>query len=195
MKQLILTFCLSFFCLYQTKAQVLKNSNSHSVQRHENDHNNFYIGLNGVYFDKPNSDTNEHRYTVDNYIYTLNSVVEYEYDWKSTSGESRFIIREEDHDPGYSISKDEKNVVRHIQLLVDDAYDYFSNGDTSYTQTVISYNYLDNNGIKLDTVCSSFKKKYNIEDMHCSDELTGTVVNSKNIWMHPPRHFMFKFCN
>lgn len=107
---------------------------------------------NSVYFEKiPNNLIhNENRFDLDNVVYPVNREILYQ-----------CIIEH---------NKKEVDVeVKFIRMIIQGTTKPFSNFDPDYSQTVIKFEYLDEN------------KKLIIS------ERTGLVENEVNIWMHPPR--------
>lgn len=93
---------------------------------------------------------NDNRFDLDNKIYTLNREILYK----------------------CSVIRDDKVLdlsLKYIRMIIQGTTKPFSDFDPDYSQTVIKFEYLDDN---LDPIIS---------------ERTGLIENEKNIWLHPPR--------
>ena len=141
----------------------------------------------GIYYEKPNNlDTSIHKYSSDNISYKLNSTFIYDYYYLDNTGKKKKFLLKEDwsFDNPMNLANYEnptERTIDKIKLVVDDNLKNFSIHDSTYTQTVFSYYYL--NGSIEDTL---FKDFYN------GSEMTGIIDNKKNLWMHPPRNYSFK---
>lgn len=150
----------------------------------------------GLYIEKPIfKDSEFHNYTSDNNTFKLNKVFKYKYEYNSKDGKRFKLLfqRQLNHDnPLGLVSEisDRNSLINEIEIKVTDEREEFTN-DSSYTQTVICYNYLNKKGLTSDTVwdASNFSKPG--AKIPCN-ELTGVVDNSKNIFLHPPRQSTFK---
>ncbi len=140
----------------------------------------------GIYIEKPNNlDTSSHRYSRDNISYKLNSTFIYDYYYLDNTGiKKKFLLKKDwSFDNPMNLTKYEnptESVIDKIKIVVDDNLKMFSTFDSTYTQTVFSYYYV--NGKIEDTL---FKDFYN------SIERTGVIDNKKNLWIHPPRNYSF----
>jgi hypothetical protein len=153
----------------------------------------------GIYCEKPLlHDTSNHKYSLDNISYKINSVFIYDYYFLDKSGnKKKFLLTNDissEENPLNLTSFDNKSdsVIDKIKIEVNDYLRMFSDYDSSYAQTVFSYSYLKRNGKSADTLCEHFKKKIKKFDIPCGDESTGIIDNKKNLWIHPPRTFTFK---
>jgi hypothetical protein len=151
----------------------------------------------GVYFDRPvYGDTNRHKYTIDNISYKLNSTYTYTYFFKDSSGKKKRFYHQHDFSHNNNplnlcdFNDSSANYLDRIQLVVDDPRQQFIGNDSNYSQTVISYNYLNKYGKWSDTIWGDYKSQH--PNLSYSDEHTGVVDNPINLWLHPPRRFTFK---
>jgi hypothetical protein len=136
---------------------------------------------NGIYVEKPIfADTSRHRYSLDNKIFTINGCFTYDYYYLDSSSVKLKFYKEgsrihydnpmgiPDHTPT------PPEVIDKIKLIVTDNLKIFLVHDSSYSQTVISYQYLNHFGELI------------------ASEQTGVIDNAKDIWLHPPRENNFK---
>lgn len=151
----------------------------------------------GIYFEKPiYRDTTNHKYSLDNTSYKVNSVYIFDYFLLSDDGNKKKFLYTKDEsskdNPLNLVAYDNKteDIIDRIKIEVDDNM-AFSRHDSNYTQTICSYMYLNRTGRRPDTLCDARKRK-NKSALTCADEWTGIVDNAKNLWMHPPRLFTFK---
>lgn len=151
-----------------------------------------------TYSEKPiYDDSNEHRYTIDNISYTLNSTFTFDYFYQDSLGNEYKFERNEsysDENP-LNLIPNEKitpTTIDKIQITIDDPLSVFYSYDSTYTQTVLAYNYLDSSHNPNDTICNYLKRMYPEKNYSCADEHTGVIDNRKNVWIHPPRQFTFK---
>lgn len=140
----------------------------------------------GIYIEKPNNlDTSLHRYSHDNISYILNRTFIYDYYYLDNTGvKKKFLLKKDwSFDNPMNLTKYEnpsESVIDKIKLVVDDNLKIFSIYDSTYTQTVFSYYYI--NGKISDTL---------FKDFHNGIERTGVIDNKKNLWIHPPRNYSF----
>lgn len=153
----------------------------------------------GIYFEKPlPKDTTNHKYSLDNISYKVNSVFIFDYYYVDKDGTKKKFLHTKDEsskdNPLALVSYDDKSsdIIDKIKIEVHDYLKFLATGDPDYTQTAFSYSYLKRNGKPNDTLCEKLKKKNPKFEMPCGDETTGIVDNKKNLWMHPPRTFTFK---
>ncbi len=151
----------------------------------------------GIYFEKPRyRDTTKHKYSLDNISYKLNSVRIYDYYYLDNDGTKKKFLHTKDE----SSKSNPLNLVPYnnniyhaidkIKIIVDDNNKLFSQHDSDYTQTVISYLFLLKNGKSSDTIWAEYKDKH--PELTFADESTGVVDNKMNLWIHPPRTLTFK---
>jgi len=154
----------------------------------------------GIYSEKRiNSDSIKHKYTVDNVSYKLNRVFIFDYYYLDNTGKRKKFIatKDESLDDNPLNLADIKNlsekIIDKLKIEVTDNISMFTQFDPDYTQTGISFYYLDQKGSSGDTMCDYFRKKHgNLNDTPCGDEITGVIDNKKNLWIHPPRSYTFK---
>lgn len=154
----------------------------------------------GIYSEKRiNSDSIKHKYTVDNVSYKLNRVFIFDYYYLDNTGKRKKFIatKDESLDDNPLNLADIKNlsekIIDKLKIEVTDNISMFTQFDPDYTQTGISFYYLDQKGSSGDTMCDYFRKKHgDLNDTPCGDEITGVIDNKKNLWIHPPRSYTFK---
>jgi len=154
----------------------------------------------GIYFEKlMKNDTSRHRYSKDNITYKPGKAFIYDYYYLDNSGNKKRLLRNDNEysktNPLHLADPDNENdsVIYNIKIEVNDYIDMFSKFDSSYTQTVFCYNYLNKKGKTIDTICESFNKRNKLSsDFPCGDEFTGVIDNRMNLWIHPPRSYTFK---
>lgn len=153
----------------------------------------------GIYIEKPNViDTNRHKYSLDNISYKLNKIFIYDYCYIDTNGVKYKFIRAKNswtkENPLNLIkySNADINTIDKIKITVSDYLKDFSLVDSTYSQTVFTYDYLNMLGQPADTTCKIIKKTNPKYERPCGDATTGVVDNFKNLWMHPPRDYTFK---
>lgn len=153
----------------------------------------------GIYFEKPlYRDSTDHKYSLDNISYKVNSVFVFDYYYIDKDGTKKKFLKSDKSatidNPLNLVSYDsnEKNVINKIKIVVDDHLKMFIGNDSDYTQTVFSYMYLRPNETTSDPFCEKHNKEHPKQAFSCGDESTGIVDNKKNIWMHPPRSFTFR---
>lgn len=158
---------------------------------------------NGIYWEVPDlSDSTLHKYTNDNISYVLNKEFTYDYYYADSVNRKFKFIQNENYyfdNPQNLIHIDslQGNYIDKFKISVSDPLKIFSSFDSSYTQTVFSYDYLNNISFSKDTLCRFFKKDNRYYNLPCGDEYTGVVDNRINLWIHPPRHYTFRilqFC-
>jgi hypothetical protein len=153
----------------------------------------------GIYIEKPNSiDTNRHKYSLDNISYKLNKIFIYDYYYIDTNEVKSKFIRDKSHwtkeNPLNLIkyTNTDTNTIDKIKITVSDYLNDFSIVDSTYSQTVFTYDYLNILGQPSDTSCKILKKINPKYERPCGDETTGIIDNIKNLWMHPPRNYTFR---
>lgn len=152
----------------------------------------------GIYSEKViKNDADKHRYTNDNISYKLDRTFIYDYYYEDRSGSKYKFIRTEyysEENPLHLIPANNINdsTIDKIRIEISDILEIYTRIDTTYTQTVFDYSYLDRKGNRKDTVCDYYKKKLKASGFNCMDEGTGLVDNKKNLWVHPPRQYTFK---
>jgi hypothetical protein len=152
----------------------------------------------GIYSEKViKNDTASHRYTIDNISYKLGRTFIYDYYYLDKSGSKFKFIRTENYSEEnplhlIPIKNINDSTIDKIRIEVSDHLEIMSSYDTTYTQTVFDYSYLDRKGKTKDTLCEYYRKKLKRADMNCMDEGTGVIDNKKNLWIHPPRQYTFK---
>lgn len=157
----------------------------------------------GIYSEKIiKNNTDKRRYTKDNISYKFGRTFIYDYYYEDKSGSKYKFIRTEYHSEEnplqlIPINTIHDSTIDKIRLAVTDHIEIYEKYDTTYTQTVFDYSYLDRKGKLKDTICEYFKKKGQHVDISCMDEGTGVIDNKMNLWIHPPRTYTFKileFC-
>lgn len=138
----------------------------------------------GLYYEKPNyTDASLDKYSKDNISYKSNTVFIYDYYYIDNSGAKRKFIKADSYteDNPMNLTSYQNipvNGIDKIKLVVNDKLANYFNPDSSYTQSIISYDYLD--------------AKRMTEDDFIPYEMTGVIDNKKNLWIHPPRSYSFK---
>jgi len=151
----------------------------------------------GVYIEVQNpNDSTLHKYTNDNISYKLNKTFIFNYYYiDSLNRKFKFIenLSFKFNNPLNLIHTDslKGNYIEKLKLTVSDP-DLFSSFDSSYTETVFSYNYLNNKPLSKDSICSLFKRNNRFYNQPCGDEYTGVIDNRINLWIHPPRIYTFR---
>lgn len=153
----------------------------------------------GIYFEKPlYRDSTDHKYSLDNISYKVNSVFVFDYYYIDKDGTKKKFLKFDksvsNDNPLNLVSYDSKenNAIAKIKIVVEDYLKVFAGDDSDYTQTVFSYMYLKPNENSTDTFCEKYNKKHPKDVFPCGDESTGIVDNRRNLWIHPPRLFTFR---
>ena len=153
----------------------------------------------GIYVEKAiPRDTFAHKYTVDNSSYKLNKTFIYDYYYQDSTGTKYKFLRNKDswdNKNQLNLTKygsNESNTIEYLRIIISDYLNTFASFDSTYSQTVFSYDYLDKDKQPADTVCAYFKRINPKYKRPCGDEATGVIDNSKNTWIHPPRNYTFK---
>lgn len=144
----------------------------------------------GIYIEKPNpSDPAKDKYTRDNISYKNNTAFVFDYYYLDNPGAKKKFLQNRswtDENPlnliDYNSHSD--SVINKIKLTIDEDLYIMPGGDSSYTQTLIGYDYVSGTGRRQ----NPFKE---------AEEITGLIDNKKNLWIHPPRSYTFKileFC-
>lgn len=164
-------------------------------------HNSFSQKLTlegGIYCEVPDcNDSTLHKYSIDNISYALNKEFIYDYYYIDSLNRKFKIIRDKNYsleNPLNLIHIDsiQSNYIEKIKIIVSDPVEMFSSFDSSYTQTVFSYDYLNNRSIEKDTLCRLYKTSNRYYNLPCGDEYTGVIDNKMNLWIHPPRQYTFR---
>ncbi|HWY11170.1 MAG TPA: hypothetical protein VN026_07595 [Bacteroidia bacterium] len=69
----------------------------------------------------------------------------------------------------YELESKSDSLIDKIKIIVDDNTKDFLNFDSTYSQTVISYYYLNRKGDQIDTTCEIFKKNHPKFEQSCGD--------------------------
>jgi hypothetical protein len=152
----------------------------------------------GIYSEKViRNDTNKHRYTKDNISYKLGRILIYDYYYEDRTGLKYKFIRTENYSEEnplhlIPVNNIHDSTIDKIRIEVSDHFEIYEKFDTTYTQTIFDYSYLDRKGKMKDTLCEYFKKKTKASNLECMDEGTGVIDNKMNLWMHPPRTYTYK---
>ncbi len=153
----------------------------------------------GIYVEKAiPRDTSAHKYTIDNSSYKLNKTFIYDYYYQDSSGTKYKFLRNKDswdNKNQLNLTKygsNDYNTIEYLRIIISDYLNTFTSFDSTYSQTVFSYDYLDKAKQPADTVCANFKRLNPKHKRPCGDETTGVIDNAKNTWMHPPRNYTFK---
>jgi hypothetical protein len=136
---------------------------------------------NGIYIEKPIfTDTSQHRYTLDNKIFAINKSFTYDYYFLDSFSVKRKFYKEGEgirpkSPTGLAEYKStSSDVIDKVRLIVTDDLNIFLRSDSSYSQTVVKYQYLNSSGVSI------------------GSEETGVIENSMNLWLHPPRGNNFR---
>lgn len=126
---------------------------------------------NGIVLEKLDSlNRDENRFNTDNTIYTVGRTFIYDYAYKKLGIAYKIKLEDEDWKLVETKNKSQNDVLDKITIKVMPGLEPFSRFDPNYSQTVISYGFLP----------SGFFSK------------TGVVENKHNIWLHPPREYLFR---
>jgi len=154
--------------------------------------------IDGIYSETPtNQVVSAHYFTLDNISYKLNSEFLFDYYYLDTNGGKFKFEKNQTFSKSNplnltSFESKTENTIDLVQMVIDDPIEMFSSYDSTYTQTVFSYNFLNSDSMKIDTMCDYIVSKNPVIKMNCGDEYSGIVDNEANLWMHPPRQFSFK---
>lgn len=131
---------------------------------------------NGIYIENHIDNKDKNRYTSDNVIYKAGNKFHFTYIFMDTLSNEFYF--------DYSHKKNEWNIISKNQLSDTTVIGFnmevlpgikpFDEINPDYDQTVIKYSYL--------TPVGELKTRY---------ENTGLIENKKNVWLHPPRLFLF----
>lgn len=154
----------------------------------------------GIYIEKPDhSGKEKHRYSHDNISYKLNKRFIFDYYYIDGWGvKKKFLLSNNEANTGNPLNlasgmQPNDSTIDKIKLVITDSVETFPNYDSTYTQTVVSYEYIVKNLQSTDTLCNCYEKKYApARSFLCSGVSTGTIDNYKNLWIHPPRQFTFR---
>jgi len=140
----------------------------------------------GLFYEKPNyTDNSFGKYTKDNISYKSNCTFIYDYYYIDNLGGKKKFLKSDaftENNPMNLIDYrniDERGIDK-IKLTVNDRLALNFPLDSSYTQTIICYDYLDKSG------------KTEAFSTLGGEEITGVIDNNKNLWLHPPRSYTFK---
>ncbi len=153
---------------------------------------------NGIYIEIPDTkDTIPYKYSIDNVSYVVNKEFVYDYVYIDSNHRKFKFIKNNKYtfeNPLNLIQSDSLvgNYIDKIKITVCDPLELFSLYDTSYTQTIFSYDYLSNKSNSEDSLCKFYKKNNRYYHQPCGDEYTGLIDNKMNLWIHPPRQFTFR---
>ena len=159
----------------------------------EVDHDILTTEINGVFHDSivpqvslndlvihPYRDPDYNYYSINNHTYKANNRITYEYIYVKDGDSLKFellfdSLKSKVNDwrltPQKSINS---SIVHTLELSVVQGRKMFTKVPDDYNQTIIRYNYNSSEKVALLT------------------EYTGVIDNQKNIWIHPPRAFLFK---
>jgi len=154
----------------------------------------------GIYIEKPDHTNKEkHRYSRDNISYKLNRRFIFDYYYIDGAGVKRkFLLSNNETSVNNPLNlagglQRTDSTIDKIKLVITDSVETFPNYDSTYTQTVVSYEYIVKNSKAGDTLCACYQKKYApARSFLCSGVSTGAIDNYKNLWIHPPRQFTFR---
>jgi hypothetical protein len=124
------------------------------------------------------SNTDENRFTANNFIYVANRQWTYDYYYENQTGQ-KFWFEPVTTSVGasawrwVSVDSASSSTVRRVRLTVTVGLGPFATMP-GYDQTILQYNYLSATGV------APF------------NEQTGVIENEKNVWMHPPRSQFFR---
>jgi hypothetical protein len=141
---------------------------------------------NGLYYEKPNhSDDSFDKYSKDNISYKSNTAFIYDYYYIDKLGAKRKFIKADNYTEDNPLNLTSyQNIgdsgIDKIKITVNDRLGLKFRTDSSYTQTFISFDYLD----KMGNTQNAFNG--------VGEEITGVIDNKKNLWIHPPRSYTFK---
>jgi len=153
---------------------------------------------NGIFIETPKfKDTTPHKYSIDNISYVIGNEFVYDYIYLDSNNRKFKFIKDDNYtskNPLNLIKVDslQGNIIQKIKLIVSDPLRMYSSFDSSYNQTVFSYNYFNDNFFTKDTLCLFFKKNKCYYNLPCGDEYTGLIDNRMNLWIHPPRQYTFR---
>lgn len=164
----LIILCMCFICIIQKKV------------------NYSLINDSGIYVEKFDSlFLAKNKYSLDNKIFKIGNIFTYDYYYLNSKGKKfKFII--DDH--GSSSSNKDKGSAWHlvdfdsikgtevnkIKLVVDTSFDHLLYSMPGFSQTIITYYYIQKNGLEL------------------WNESTGVIENKGNTWIHPPRSKLFR---
>ena len=133
----------------------------------------------GIYSEIVNcNDSTVHKYTIDNISYSLNKEFIYDYYYIDSLNRKFKFIQDNKYsfdNPLNLVSVDslKDNFIEKIKIIVSDPIEIFSSFDSSYNQTVFSYDYLNNISFSEDTLyplCQFFSKDNRYYNEPCGDE-------------------------
>ena len=131
------------------------------------------LGITVEIFDSSNVD--ENRYNHNNNIYTVGRKFTFSYFYADKKGVKYLMTKNGSNNWGFEkISIKNPNSVSEIMLSVNSGLSPFIQQLPDYNQTVITYDFKLHDGNSL------------------TNEMTGIIENTKNVWMHPPRTDFFK---
>ncbi len=115
-------------------------------------------------------------YNYDNEIFQPGRFFSYKYSFIKDQ-EEEFLIRVlDDENEIWDLvkpSEADENTIYRINMEIREGRSPFDKYNSDYNQTVFKYSYVNLDGVEI----------YN--------EITGLVENDENIWVHPPRSFLF----
>ena len=129
-------------------------------------------------FDPEN--TNENRYTANNLVFREGTQFTYLYEHITADNDTLYFEQATDTDDWAAswrfVSSDSanKNTVKKIKVLVEPGLQPVIKTTPDYNQTVVTYEYLTENGRVV------------------SNSTSGVIENEGNVWMHPPRDHYFE---
>lgn len=144
---------------------------------------------NGIFIEKPKfNDTFQSRYSSDNISYKLNKIYIYDYYFQDKLGSKAKFLKDENwsfNNPLNLANDSSTNAITDIYLFVSNPLNFFSAGDSTYTQTVFNYLYITKDfcNLEINDIANNIKE---------FEETTGLIDNYKNLWIHPPRMYSFK---
>ena len=130
----------------------------------------------GLYIEKKPDSTSYFNYSADNKLYNQFNSFEYSFQYIINTDTSVITIeKNDDEDYDWNFTKKENatdSTILKIRLTPKPFDDTFG---SDYEQTIIQYDYIGKNDVII-----------------IGGEQTGCIENYKNIWLHPPRAFLFK---
>ncbi len=124
------------------------------------------------------SDSSDERYNKDNIIYRVGRSFYFNFEYKDKTGKKLWAkVKDYTHFDRYGIVSQgppANNYITGFRAVVQPGRKPFSDLDRNFNKSVLAYEYLMPNGV-FDRVA-----------------LTMLVENNKNIWLIPPRDFLFK---
>lgn len=135
-----------------------------------------YRNSDGIMFELFENDTNRFIYSSDNTVYTDNKLYVYSYTYSKYGEEFLFQGTGEENWEFVLKANANDSAARTIEMqIITDSTFQFLPKTTSKGQSILHYSF------------------YNaLQDKLPVQSFTGLVENPKNIWLHPPRSFLFR---